>query len=612
LARTIGDWRKAVDVLTPFHDSKSRPARKILAMASCRLHADEPRSAEFRDARAELEELAGLEDEEPQPTETKAARTLRVGGAEQSPQDPEALRALGDAWRAESEDRARRCYRRAFEMDPSDPDCLASYLEYEIVFRRSADLLPPTAPTIAEACQRCRNQITAGVNLPRAYFNLGRFHLFLGQPYESLAALAKAICICPAPYLLQSVGETIERLRPIAGSLPGYEWIRKLILLGMAARYGEEVPGAREQIGALASGGEQRIQLPVVIVAGGCDPAIESQMQGYRSLLIDAFKDFGGTILSGGTSQGVSGLVGDVRQHYGARLRTIGYLPQHVPEDATVDRNRERYDEIRLTRAEGYHPIERGFTPLEPLQNWIDLLADGVDPSEVKLFGINGGRIAATEFRVAAALGAEVYLLEDSGREAARIFSDADWEEERRIRHLTADPMAVRALIGDGAEAMSAQQRETIAESIHEAFREQELTRQAEEPQLAAWSELDETYRKANYGQADHIFVKLREIGCRPAPADESAPPFKFKPHEIETLARMEHGRWIVDRIRDGWRYGSPRDNARKLHPLLVPWGELSEADREKDRQTVHNIPNLLAEIGLRVRRESEGTGGDA
>ena len=37
----------------------------------------------------------------------------------------------------------------------------------------------------------------------------------------------------------------------------------------------------------------------------------------------------------------------------------------------------------------------------------------------------------------------------------------------------------------------------------------------------------------------------------------------------------------------NGWRPGSPRDNARKLHPDLKGWSALDEPGRDKDRDGV-------------------------
>ncbi len=130
---------------------------------------------------------------------------------------------------------------------------------------------------------------------------------------------------------------------------------------------------------------------------------------------------FEGTVLSGGTTEGISGLVGELGHDRGEAVTTVGYLPEFLPADATVD---HRYDELR--RTDGH-----GFSPAEPLQNWVDLVASGIRPDTVRVLGINGGRIAAVEYRIALALGATVGLVADSGREAGRLLSEERWSGQR-------------------------------------------------------------------------------------------------------------------------------------------------------------------------------------
>jgi len=68
-------------------------------------------------------------------------------------------------------------------------------------------------------------------------------------------------------------------------------------------------------------------------------------------------------------------------------------------------------------------------------------------------------------------------------------------------------------------------------------------------------------------------------------------------------LARMEHLRWVEDRLRQGWYLGPRRDVAGKRSPYLVPWDELSEEVRDLDRDSVRAIPRLVAELGLSIVR---------
>ena len=49
----------------------------------------------------------------------------------------------------------------------------------------------------------------------------------------------------------------------------------------------------------------------------------------------------------------------------------------------------------------------------------------------------------------------------------------------------------------------------------------------------------------------------------------------------------------------EGWTYSEIRDNNKKLHNCLVPYDELPEEEKEKDRILVRLIPYLLKDIGF-------------
>jgi hypothetical protein len=70
-------------------------------------------------------------------------------------------------------------------------------------------------------------------------------------------------------------------------------------------------------------------------------------------------------------------------------------------------------------------------------------------------------------------------------------------------------------------------------------------------------------------------------------------------------MAELEHGRWNVERLRDGWRFGKPRDDSRKLHDCLVPWNELPEEIKRYDRDAVRAFPEILAQAGLEIYRRT-------
>lgn len=150
---------------------------------------------------------------------------------------------------------------------------------------------------------------------------------------------------------------------------------------------------------------------------------------------------------------------------------------------------------------------------------------------------------------------------------------------------------------------------EQIARVIHERYVTTQLAQQVgmgSKPAMAVWEELPEELRDANRAQAAGIREKLDRIGCTIVVRDPSLPPFSYRDNELEELAKLEHQRWMQDKIAAGWTYALVRHDAAKQHDCLVPWEKLSETEREKDRDAVRNIPALLAEVGLQPARLSK------
>ena len=80
-------------------------------------------------------------------------------------------------------------------------------------------------------------------------------------------------------------------------------------------------------------------------------------------------------------------------------------------------------------------------------------------------------------------------------------------------------------------------------------------------------------------------------------------------PEELQELAEMiaknVHEVWSAGRMADGWTYGEQRDDEHKIHPCLVPYEELSEAEKEYDRRTSQETLKLIVKLGWRIRIES-------
>ena len=142
-----------------------------------------------------------------------------------------------------------------------------------------------------------------------------------------------------------------------------------------------------------------------------------------------------------------------------------------------------------------------------------------------------------------------------------------------------------------------------MARSFHEDYLEESKGRLAAD--LRHWDELDETYKTANCEQARYAVAILEAAGFGVRKVEGTPVIFDdFTEDEVDGMAQLEHGRWYVERLRDGWRYGKLRDNANRIHDSLVPWGKLSENARLNNRTAVCAYPRILAKADMEVFRK--------
>jgi len=123
-------------------------------------------------------------------------------------------------------------------------------------------------------------------------------------------------------------------------------------------------------------------------------------------------------------------------------------------------------------------------------------------------------------------------------------------------------------------------------------------------PAEKKWDALTEEYHDSNRRQADDIIRKLRRCEYEVVPnnpATENIENFTFPDEKLEIMSIMEHKRWMAEKLSKGWRFGKERNEVEMIHPSLCSWDKLTHEDKEKDRDSVRNIPNLLKEIGFKI-----------
>jgi ppGpp synthetase/RelA/SpoT-type nucleotidyltranferase len=566
-------------------------------------------------------------------------------------------------------DAALKWFEQAFRIAPEEPRALAGFLFCKLNIERDLNFLPLIRPSLEAAVDRCRERASVQVYLPWAYYDAGLFLLLLGRPYESLTAYARAVCLSESEEAIRKPLDWIQRLHESLGDkLPELDWVRRLLILAIG---GKLLAGARaaeadyqaschasknaeSELAALLSappsaidhigiqvatdakdktsaqmnrarevadrcGRDIHTQLdkhlapvksekiptfnaPVLLAAGGTDRSVEQQMAEYRPMLETAFEDFRGTVCSGGTKAGIPGIIGDLPDSPDGPIRKISYLPTINSSGLDVHPGYEVYPSTGKV-----------LSPLDAIQTWTDLMASGIDPVDIKLLGINGGKITAFELRLGLMLGATVGVLRDSGRASGALVIDEDWKDAPGLLLLPTDPQTVKTFVQGIpiAKVLNQAHREDLARAAHETYRINQKKRHVQrDSAMGEWEELPIDIKNSNINQIDHIEEKLRIIGMqlRKCPPGEVRL-IEFSASELETMAESEHGRWNLDRLRAGWSLGERSLDAKKS-PYLVPWLELSDVVKNWDRQAVAALPEMLQKLGYEIVR-SEGVSSD-
>ncbi len=120
---------------------------------------------------------------------------------------------------------------------------------------------------------------------------------------------------------------------------------------------------------------------------------------------------------------------------------------------------------------------------------------------------------------------------------------------------------------------------------------------------LGDFDDLPEDIKHSNLDNAYQIPAKLLAIGYKIRHTGKGFKPavLHLSEDEVETMARVEHIRWCWDKILHGWIYGKVKDERKKTHPAIIPYEDLSESEKEKDRELVRLIPALLQDVDYDV-----------
>jgi hypothetical protein len=179
------------------------------------------------------------------------------------------------------------------------------------------------------------------------------------------------------------------------------------------------------------------------------------------------------------------------------------------------------------------------------------------------------------------------------------------------ITHILVEAMQhVRTAANEPAAEGGGVGLKAVAAAIHETWRA--LAREegwSMQPHLdRPYAQLAEIDKEDNRAAARRIpeVLSLAGLGLR---SDENHKPVIITADELrarlennmERLAEAEHDGWLAQRRQNGWRWAATRDDARKQHPAMLPYANLPEREKDKDRNTIRHYPDFAAHSGYRI-----------
>ncbi len=493
-----------------------------------------------------------------------------------------AYHLLGTSLIEKDMDEALPLLRIAFHFEPDNPRYIVDYIEC-CLLRGDSDCCELLKPMIQNAIEQCSTNLDIYKSRIESYLIKGRLLLCLNQWEDAMFSYIKAIdVICKqktnrAIGLLLKERKTLTALQELLDDR-GWKWAVEILGLAYMIIYRKKAAGGKHYI-----------------IAGKSDFLDDETREMMTDSFYRGFRWGSPIIISGGTNTGIPGCIGDAVLKIKAEgcklIRLHGYVHSNVPDQL----KHEGYDDWIVTD-------DDDFSFGQVLAYWSDLLPY----CDIKLIGYGGGTISGLEYRLALAMGAKVALIQESGGAAEEVYHSPEWEKHEGLIVLPKDADTIVAFINDQNDSpLYESDFESIAREIHNHYLEEEIKNgKTASDSMAPWELLPETYKASNRNQAAFWMFNLLSngFGFRGGQPSEIVP-ITFTDDEIERLSKLEHGRWSLNRLKDGWVYSPEKYPQQKKTPWLIGWNDLLEEIREYDRNAVRQIPALLAGLGFEIIR---------
>jgi hypothetical protein len=150
--------------------------------------------------------------------------------------------------------------------------------------------------------------------------------------------------------------------------------------------------------------------------------------------------------------------------------------------------------------------------------------------------------------------------------------------------------------------ALGLKEIEALAIAAHEAWRASRKTEAKPNPNDVPFANLADDMKESNRSGVRSTLVGLaalsyRLVRCTPGTQSVSTLPDE----QHEPLKRLEHDRWLRERLQNGWAYGKPSKPPLRLNENVLPFDKLPAEVRPLDLVALQTILARLPELGYAV-----------
>ncbi len=337
----------------------------------------------------------------------RAKKYLRLA-IEENPEDSDAYSIFGGWWKKKGNlDKALNYYEKAYNCDPDDSYAVGNYFILEISHNKNYKILQYSKPIFQNVIAKCEMQKEIGVNIPWVFFDLGLFHLFLGNIMESLLNYLTGIRYCNSKWMIGTTLNTIDLLYEFEDKILGLKLVKHLLLLGLAYRFNEH--SAIRAIEEIQKGQISRMKPPIVILAGKISQIQGKSMKEIEEILSNTFQHKSFTLLSRGIDE----------KGYKA-IKSTGNASGKILKELNLELSPKKQD--------NFNQLEKSARQLENvLKYWSELLLNNIEIEDLKLIGIGADPLTSFEYRTALVFGCQVGVCRDLSNINSQLFEDKDY-----------------------------------------------------------------------------------------------------------------------------------------------------------------------------------------